>query len=399
MSQTNSEYWEQRIANNTWSVYNSLEEKNRALLEMYQEASLNIQEELYQVAKKINDGKGISLSDMHKFNRLKALEGNFETIMRKLGEDVEKFGKDSMKEGFNKVYSNVMTELGQTDFALPNEKLMEEMMNRPWEGSTFSQRLWKNTQVLASNLNELLTVGLQQGKTVTEIAINLNNRMNTGFNVSHRLVRTETMHYLNESASKAYEDGGCKEVQIWAAIDERTCPTCGGKHGNIYNMKDRPVLPLHSHCRCTYLPVIDKDDAKKDHDKAKQDIKNELDRRKNIGYKYTDDGIIKVTEDHKGEHYTIPKKHKPYSVIETSKVYKNGYEQIDRTYYDKRGNMYIQIHSGNHNQPKQHPYGENGEHTHIYTWDKNGNRKSRDTRELTKEEIKQNQDILRRGNK
>lgn len=293
----NSEYWNSRIAENTWGTYNSLEEKNRALLEMYQEASLDISEELYKVTEKINGGKGVSLSDMHKFNRLKALKANFENIMRKLGEDVEKFGKDNMKEGSKKVYENVMTELGQTDFALPNEKLMEEMMNRPWEGSTFSQRLWKNTQVLASNLNELLTVGLQQGKTVTEIAINLNNRMNEGFNVSHRLVRTETMHYLNESAAKAYEDGGCEEVQLWAAVDERVCDVCGAKHGKTYNIKDRPVLPLHANCRCTYLPVISKDEARKDHDKAKQDVQNEWNRRKIPEEQIKDKKILNRTSD------------------------------------------------------------------------------------------------------
>lgn len=275
----NSEYWESRIAENTWGTYNSLEEKNRALLEMYQEASLDISEELYKVTEKINQGKGITISDMYKFNRLDNLQKNFENAIRSLGEKVESFGKENMMEGFKDTYSNVMTELGQIDFALPNQKLMENMMNRPWQGGTFSERLWKNTQVLASNLNDILTSGLTQGKTVTEMAIQLNNRMNEGFNVSHRLVRTETMHYLNESAFMAYKDGGCEQVQIWAAIDERTCPTCGAKHGNIYSMKDRPSLPLHANCRCTYLPVIDKEDAKRDKAIAEENVKKEMDRR------------------------------------------------------------------------------------------------------------------------
>jgi SPP1 gp7 family putative phage head morphogenesis protein len=260
----NSEYWESRIADNTWRTYNSLEEKNRSLLEMYQEASLDISEELYKVTEKINQGKGVTISDMYKFNRLDKLQKNFENSIRTLGEKVESFGKDNMLQGFKDTYSNIMTELGQLDFSMPNARLMEEMMNRPWKGGNFSERLWKNTQVLASNLNDILTIGLTQGKTVTEMAIQLNNRMNEGFNVSHRLVRTETMHYLNESAFMAYKDSGCEKVQIWAAIDERTCPTCGAKHGHIYSMKDRPSLPLHANCRCTYLPVIDKEDAKRD---------------------------------------------------------------------------------------------------------------------------------------
>lgn len=253
----NSEYWEERIANETWTVYNTLEEKNRALMDMYQEATLDIQNELYSIAQKVNGGQSLSLSDMHKYNRLKSLQNNIENRIEQLGKDTEKFGKDNMKEGFKEVYSNIRKELGETSFSMPNEKVMLKMMNNPWQGSNFSKRLWKNTGVLASNLNEILTIGLTQGKTVTEMAIQLGNRMNQSFNTAHKLIRTETMHYLNESAYKAYKDGGCEEVQLWAAEDERTCEVCGKRHGKKYKIDKRPVLPFHPNCRCTLIPVID----------------------------------------------------------------------------------------------------------------------------------------------
>ncbi|MEG0372198.1 MAG: minor capsid protein, partial [Clostridium sp.] len=303
----NSEYWESRIANKTWQTYNNLEEKNRDLLEMYQDASLQISEELYKVTEKINGGKGITLSDMHKFKRLTGLQKNMENIIRSIGESVETFGKNNMMEGFKDTYSNIMVELGQTQFSMIPKKVMEEMMNRPWLGSSFSERLWKNTQVLASNLNEILVTGLTQGKTISEIAIQLSNMMNTGFNVSHKLVRTETMHYLNESAKKAYKNGGCEEVQVWAAVDERLCKVCGVKHGNIYRIKDCPTLPLHSNCRCTILPIVDREDAKKDHEAAKKDINNEFNRR-NIPEE-------KIKQKMKDNYETDKKKYRKYKEI------------------------------------------------------------------------------------
>lgn len=252
----NSEYWANRIANNTWKTYNSLEEKNRALLEMYQEASLNISDELYRLTEKMKTATP-TLSDMHKYNRLNGLKRNMEDIIKKLGEDVENFGKENIIKGMANTYNNAVTQLGKLEFDEVPKKVMEEMLNRPWRGGTFSERLWKNTQILATNLNEILINGITQGKTVTEMAIQLNNRMNQGFNTSHRLIRTETMHYLNESAFKGYKDAGCEEVEFWAAEDERTCPVCGAKHGTKYKIKDRPILPLHPMCRCTYLPVIE----------------------------------------------------------------------------------------------------------------------------------------------
>ena len=64
------------------------------------------------------------------------------------------------------------------------------------------------------------------------------------------------MHYLNESAFKAYKNGGCEEVEIYAAKDKRTCEIYGTKHKKKYKIDKRPILPFHPNCRCTYLPVI-----------------------------------------------------------------------------------------------------------------------------------------------
>ncbi|MCW6111923.1 minor capsid protein, partial [Clostridium sporogenes] len=277
----NSEYWEKRIANNTWKTYNSLEEKNRALLEMYQEASLNISDELYRVAEKMKTSTPM-LSDMHKFNRLTKLQKNIENIIGELGEEVQKFYINNATEGFKETYKNIRVSLGDLKFTEPPKKLMEQLLRKQWEGSNFSTRLWKNTQVLVTNLNDILTNGLIQGKTITEMAIQLNNRMNKEFNICHRLVRTETMHYLNESSLRAYMDSGVKKIQYWAASDERTCPRCGVKHGNPYIIKDAPVLPLHANCRCTYIPIVDEKGANKDYYKAKEDINNEFNRRYNL---------------------------------------------------------------------------------------------------------------------
>lgn len=259
-----SEYWEKRIANSTWNKYNSIEEENRALLKMYQEATLDIQNELYAITQKINGGKNVTLSDMHKYNRLTQMQKNMENTIKELTENIETYGTTKMVNAGKEVYKNVMSNISDTSFSAPNERVMKEMLNRPWQGDTFSKRLWKNSQALAINLNDILTIGLTQGKTITELAIQIGNRMNQEFNKCHRLVRTETMHYLNESAFKAYKDGGCEEVQLWAAEDERTCEKCGALHGKKYRIDKRPILPLHTNCRCTYLPVINKEETKKE---------------------------------------------------------------------------------------------------------------------------------------
>ena len=141
--------------------------------------------------------------------------------------------------------------------SVPNRKLMDKLINEPWRGDSFSGRIWENQKQLAVGLNDILLAGLQQGKTVTEIAISLHNYTGNSFNNCHRLIRTETMHYLNSAVLMGYKDGGVERVRVWAALDERTCETCMRYHDKVYPLGKEPILPLHSNCRCTYLPEVE----------------------------------------------------------------------------------------------------------------------------------------------
>lgn len=233
----NSEYWEKRIASEAWKVYNSLEEKNKELLQFYINASESVKDELYRLAEKYSKDGVLSLSEMYKQNRLADLNKKYESIIKELGHTTEEFTKRNMQQGFQDVYEKTAKGMGDNDFSMPNKKLMEKMMETPWRGDNFSGRLWKNQKKLVVSLNDVLLTGLQQGKTVTEIAIALHNRMGQGFNDCHRLVKTESMHYLNNATLQRYKDAGVRYIQIWAALDERTCKTCGSYHGSTLHTK------------------------------------------------------------------------------------------------------------------------------------------------------------------
>lgn len=253
---TNSEYWEKRIASATWKTYNSMEEKNQELLEFYVDASKAVKEELYTLAEKYSRDGVLTLTEMHKQGRLTRLNRQYEKIVKDLGQKVQDAAEENMEKGFNEVYKSSGMDPA-VEFAMPNKKLMQKLLNEPWRGDVFSGRLWKNQKRLAVGLNDLLLKGLQQGKTPTEIAVSLHNLMGKSFNDCHRLVRTESMHYLNSATLQRYRDEGVEYVQVWAAEDERTCDTCGSYHEKIYPIEQCPTLPFHPNCRCTILPVTD----------------------------------------------------------------------------------------------------------------------------------------------
>lgn len=249
-------YWSERIANNTWRAYNSVEEENRTLLEMYQEATLDIANSIYKLGEEIGTATP-SLSQVHRLKKLNTLKSKLEDRIKNLTNDIEKKALNNIQDGMKDIYKNIATELDMIDFSEVPERTMKQILNTPWLGSSFSQKLWGNASILANNLNDILTIGLTQGKTVTQIAIELNNRMNKGFNSCHRLIRTETMHYFNESAKRAYKDSNIQKLEYLTAHDERTCKVCGPLDGKIYDADKFPTLPIHPNCRCTVLPVIE----------------------------------------------------------------------------------------------------------------------------------------------
>ena len=98
--------------------------------------------------------------------------------------------------------------------------------------------------------------------------------------------------------------------------------------------------------------------------------------------------IIKETiSGHKG----APRTYKPNAILDH--LDRSG--KIDkRSFYDSRGFKSQEIHTTDHGNPKQHPYGIHGEHIHEYIRDESGEKKDEVRRELTTEERKKNGDII-----
>lgn len=104
--------------------------------------------------------------------------------------------------------------------------------------------------------------------------------------------------------------------------------------------------------------------------------------------RYHEDGTVVVTDTWE-KHRSIPMQYRPNAVVETRFS-----GQIDRIFYDEYGRMSVQIHSGDHGQPKYHALGKHGEHAHDFLYDSSGAMKDRVERELSDREREENGDIL-----
>lgn len=91
------------------------------------------------------------------------------------------------------------------------------------------------------------------------------------------LARTYCMsaaNYAKEETIKQSFGDFIKGWQYLATLDGRTCPVCGADDLRKFKAsEDKPSLPRHWNCRCTYLPLTSMEDKPhKITDKERQDI-------------------------------------------------------------------------------------------------------------------------------
>ena len=207
--------------------------------------------------------------DYAKVNRLLQLRADiFSTLAGEaISSDVNgKFNKDLeniTKRIYNSNSNTLMQLLGGSAPGL-SKKELENILNYPWSGKTFSSRLWGNISSLEQRLSNSIINSLASGEGVLEALRTMKNdgvvsgmfKLEQGkFNRSiENLVRTEYSHFAVEGVRKSLKDVGIKQTQSWSAEDERVCSICGRRHGK--EIKDDWHPPYHGRCRCTEIPMV-----------------------------------------------------------------------------------------------------------------------------------------------
>lgn len=148
-----------------------------------------------------------------------------------------------------------------------------------WKGSNYSKRIWKNTDKLANDLEEILTRGLLSGISGKKMATELNKRMQSGRYEADRLIRTEVNYVAGQARVKAYGDTGAKKYIYIATLDLRTSAVCRKLDKTIHLVKDAEVgvnfPPMHPNCRSVDSTYIDGRDYSKLKRRARNPITGE----------------------------------------------------------------------------------------------------------------------------
>lgn len=200
-----------------------------------------------------------------RITRLDALEGKINMELSKLAASCEGEMKatavSSLKREFNLSAPAIAAGAGSpAQLVGLDPKTIEGIVSYPWSGATFSERLWKNRDSLAFQLQEILTKGIIKGDSGATMAARLAEAEGQSFKAAERLVRTETARIHTAADMRAYADAGIEQYEFMASLDERTCEVCGKLDGKIFAVSDAVVgenyPPVHPNCRCTTVAVF-----------------------------------------------------------------------------------------------------------------------------------------------
>ncbi|WP_264988453.1 minor capsid protein [Lysinibacillus piscis] len=195
-----------------------------------------------------------------RITRLEALKENI-YLQSKIIADAEiKATTAGCASTINDAYYRTMFDIQQGlgvgfEFAAMPASTVESILKNPWSGEHFSQRVWSNTDVLASQITEVITAGFMAGTGTAKMARELSERMNVGKHAANRLIRTETTYMANAAEMESYIEAEIDEYIFRAVLDKRTSTICQKQDGEIYKVKDaKPGVnmpPMHVFCRST----------------------------------------------------------------------------------------------------------------------------------------------------
>ncbi|MTN82209.1 phage head morphogenesis protein [Turicibacter sanguinis] len=144
--------------------------------------------------------------------------------------------------------------------AMPTD-VIEEILKTNWSGMHYSDRVWRNSQVMAKKLEQVLLKGVMTGKSYRKLAIELEEMSEDGVFAAERLIRTEMTYISNQAELQSYKECGIEEYIFVATLDSRTSKPCRKMDRKRIKISDAVVgenlPPLHPWCRSTTRMGID----------------------------------------------------------------------------------------------------------------------------------------------
>ena len=196
-----------------------------------------------------------------KITRLRALQDAINVELCKVTHEYQMTLEDTLIGLFSAQYEKACELMGVMAPGIPREAI-KKIIEYPYAGKMFSDRIWDNKDALVKYIQQDLTVGIIRGDSIQKMARQLKKDLNVLYYQAERLVRTETNYAMNQAHLKGYKDSGVVEkYEFLAAHDKRTSKLCRDLDGQTFELSEATVgvnyPPMHPNCRSTVVPVLE----------------------------------------------------------------------------------------------------------------------------------------------
>lgn len=225
----------------------------------------------------LNDFIALAMDNIGKYNqqvnnmslkarvtRYQALEMQVDAILRQLyAIDYQAEAEKTMQEVYEDTYYRTWCSIDQYHgfhqaFAQVEPRIVEKLLEYPFNGAAFSSRLWKQKDHLQTQLTEAVTTMLIQGRHPSTLTREFAKKMQSKKFDAYRLLHTESSFLMSEATHAGYKEDGVEKYEILATLDSKTCEICGELDGNVYEVGKEitgvNMPPFHPLCRCTDVP-------------------------------------------------------------------------------------------------------------------------------------------------
>lgn len=192
-----------------------------------------------------------------------ALMDAIDAILIETAHNVQISLEDHLINMYQREYQNTLESLDMAGTVVTPVNAIKEIIEYPYAGAMFSDRIWNNKNQLLNYINNDLSKHLIKGSSVQRMAAELMNRCNSLYYQASRLIRTETNYAMTQGTLNAYTDSGVvQQYEFLAALDHRTSPQCRARDGQVFALTDASIgnnlPPLHPNCRSTIIPIINR---------------------------------------------------------------------------------------------------------------------------------------------
>jgi SPP1 gp7 family putative phage head morphogenesis protein len=136
--------------------------------------------------------------------------------------------------------------------------------------------LAKHGHTFAETAATTVAQGIAEGRPTDAMVQDMRSRLGIVKSRADVIVRTEALRAYNSASDTYYAAQGIAQVMYYATADDRSCPYCAPRAGNIYKRGDIKV-PLHPRCRCYLAPWdADANALNPDYEKMRKTHKQEV---------------------------------------------------------------------------------------------------------------------------